>query len=68
MYKLLRSNPVKKGIKLNADPMRDRHSSGEDYPLWQGTVIGIDLSLDATSEFTTLLDMIRRTYIAKIMV
>jgi anti-sigma regulatory factor (Ser/Thr protein kinase) len=63
MYKLLRSNPGKKGIKLSADPMGDRHSSGEDFPLWQGTVIGIDLSLDTTSEFTTMLDMIRKTYI-----
>ncbi len=63
MYKLLRSDPGKKRIKLNADPMKDRHSSGDDYPFWQGTVIGIDLTLDTTSEFSKMLDMIRRTYI-----
>lgn len=63
VYKLLKSKPEIKQIKLYADPFRDRHSKGEDFPYWQGTVVGIDLSLDATKEFSILLDLIRETYV-----
>ena len=44
MYKLLKSRPLKK--RLYADPFKDRHSKGEDFPVWKGTVVGIDISLD----------------------
>ena len=61
MYKLLRR---KKGDKLilHADSYLDRHSESDDLPKWQGTAVGIDISLDSTSEFNFLLDMIRDTY------
>lgn len=60
MYKLLKS---KKGHKLYADPFKDRHSKGEDFPSWKGTVVGIDISLDTTKKFSILLDLIRDTYV-----
>ena len=61
MYKLLKRD-LARTIKLHADPFKDRHSKGEDYPYWQGTTIGIDMSLDTKEEFTSLLDLIRDTY------
>lgn len=62
MYKLLKSTSSKH-IELYGDPFKDRHSKGEDYPYWKGTVVGVDISLDATKEFSLLLDLIRETYI-----
>lgn len=58
LYKLLKSGPA----KLHADPFKDKHSKGEDFPIWQGTVVGVDISLDETSEFSKLLDIIRDVY------
>lgn len=65
MYKLLKE-PVKKSIKLHADPFKDRSSTRENYPYWQGTIVGIDISLETTSEFTKLLDLIRDTFVKAI--
>src|SRR3989344_791110 len=53
MYKLLKSKPGH--IRLHADPFMDRHSNEEDLPYWQGTLVGIDISLSATEEFSLLL-------------
>ncbi|MFH1649214.1 MAG: hypothetical protein ABIA93_01565 [Candidatus Woesearchaeota archaeon] len=61
MYKLLKTSSGK--VRLFADPFKDRHSADEGLPSWQGTVVGVDISLDATEEFSTLLDMIHDTYI-----
>jgi anti-sigma regulatory factor (Ser/Thr protein kinase) len=63
MYKLLKSKPNQRQIRLYADPFRDRHSKDEDLPFWNGTVVGIDISLDTTKKFSMLLDLIRETYI-----
>ncbi|MBI5871873.1 sensor histidine kinase [archaeon] len=63
MYKLLKSNKEKDHIKLYADPFKDRHSKDENLPYWAGTVVGIDISLYATKEFSILLELIRETYI-----
>lgn len=60
MYKLLKRK--KKIIRLNAEPFKDRHSSRNDLPSWDGTVVGIDLSLDTTQEFSLLLKLINQTY------
>lgn len=59
-YKLL----IKKGgkIKLNADPFDDRHSKSDQLPYWQGTIVGIDISLEQTREYSELLDAIRQIY------
>ena len=61
MYKLLKSMPGLKNIRLYADPFKDRHSKG-NFPFWNGTVVGIDISLDDTKEFSVLLDLIRDIY------
>jgi anti-sigma regulatory factor (Ser/Thr protein kinase) len=60
-YKLLKKTPTKT-LRLNADPSQDRHSEDGDMPFWQGTVVGMDISLDQTEEFSLLLDAIRQTY------
>lgn len=62
MYKLLKSESIKR-VELNADPSKDRHSEGENFPFWKGTIVGVDISLDATKEFSFLLDLIRKIYI-----
>ncbi len=65
MYKLLKGKP-KKRILLRIDPFKDRHSKGENFPFWQGTVVGIDISLTAKKEFSLLLDLIRDIYVAAV--
>ncbi|MFO8050850.1 MAG: ATP-binding protein [Thermoplasmatota archaeon] len=66
MYKLLKASRGRKRIKINEDPDKDRHSSGSDYPYWKGTVVGIDINLDQTSEFTDVLDLVRITFVRAI--
>ena len=60
MYKLLKRKSDE--VFLNADPLKDRHSEDENLPFWQGTLVGIDISLDSTREFSILLDHIRNAY------
>lgn len=60
MYKLLKRRG--KRIVLYANPFEDRHSKRNDLPSWQGTAVGIDLSLDTTQEFSLLLKLINETY------
>ncbi len=66
MYKSLKSRPGLKHIALHGDPFQDRHSAGEDYPYWNGTAVGIDISLDTTKEFSVLLNLIRDAYLRTI--
>ena len=66
MYKLLGIPSRVKSIRLSSDPFKDKHSKKEDLPFWRGTVIGIDINLDDTEEFSTLLDLIRDTYIKSV--
>lgn len=61
LYKLLKKMSAKRP-HLNADPFCDRHSKEGDLPYWQGTVVGVDITLDQTEEFSLLLDAIRKTY------
>ena len=60
-YKLLKKRPAKR-LSLNADPFKDKHSKENDLPFWQGTLVGVDITLDQTEEFSLLLDAIRKTY------
>ncbi len=60
-YKLLKNLPTKR-LHLNADPFEDRHSKDNDLPFWQGTIVGVDITLDQTEKFSLLLDAIRKTY------
>ena len=60
-YKLLKNPPTKR-LHLNADPFKDRHSKDDELPFWQGTIVGVDITLDQTEKFSLLLDAIRKTY------
>lgn len=62
MYKLLRRSQTSR-LRLNADPFKDRHSVDEELPQWPGTILGIDINLDQTEEFSRLLDALRKVYI-----
>ncbi len=64
-YKLLKKLPARKP-RLQADPFEDRHSKGDDFPFWRGTLVGVDITLDQTEEFSLLLDAIRKTYSAAV--
>jgi anti-sigma regulatory factor (Ser/Thr protein kinase) len=61
-YKLRMRNANKPVQFLNADPVKDNHSERNDLPYWQGTVVGIDISLSDTSEFQALLNLIGAVY------
>jgi anti-sigma regulatory factor (Ser/Thr protein kinase) len=61
-YKLLAQKSEK--VKLYADPFEDQHSKSDQLPYWQGTLVGIDISLDQTREYSELLDAIRDIYYA----
>lgn len=61
MYKLLK-NPKKTTVKLHSDPFDDNHSRHNDFPVWNGTVVGIDISLQRHNNFDLLLDRIREVY------
>lgn len=60
-YKLLKKT-ASRSLRLHADPFADRHSSEGGMPAWPGTVVGVDITLDQTEEFSRLLDAIRDTY------
>ncbi|MDP3543137.1 MAG: hypothetical protein Q8T11_11785 [Elusimicrobiota bacterium] len=60
-YKLLKKTTARHR-RLNADPFVDRHTVSPDMPAWPGTVVGVDITLDQTEEFSLLLDAIRDTY------
>lgn len=65
LYKLLKK-PAGSRPRLHADPFEDRHSQEGDLPAWQGTVVGADITLDQTAEFSALLDAIAGTYKAAV--
>jgi len=59
-YKLLRQQ--KSRNLLYTDPFAEGNSRSSDLPYWQGTAIGIDISVDETREFAGLLKLIRQSY------
>ena len=61
LYKLLKT-PSEERVRLYGDPNKDKHSQGEEFPYWQGTAVGVDISLDSRAEFANLLKMISDTY------
>lgn len=65
LYKLLKKTATKR-LKLHADPFADRHSKEGGFPRWNGTLVGVDITLDQTKEFSLLLDAIRETYSAAV--
>jgi anti-sigma regulatory factor (Ser/Thr protein kinase) len=63
LYKLTKRDKRRKGLpRLWANPSRDAHAETNDAPPFPGTVVGIDISLDQTNEFTSLLSVIRNAY------
>lgn len=61
LFKLLREKGKNK-IKLYGDPLKDKHTKDTAMPSWSGTVVGVDINLTETEEFTALLDQIREIY------
>ncbi len=61
MYKLLKT-PAQTRINLHADPEDDRHSFLEGLPYWQGTAVGVDISVADSQNFVELLNLIRKVY------
>lgn len=63
LYKLTkRDKRTKRMPRLKANPENDKHAETNDAPDFPGTVVGIDISLDQTREFTQLLAAIRTVY------
>lgn len=62
VYRLLKRRPDVKAINLNADPDKDRNSQTNDAPLFEGTLIAIDISVATIKQFATLLSIIRNAY------
>lgn len=62
-YTLLRHRKRIKGFpRLYADPERDPHNQTNSAPNFQGTLVAVDISLDETPEFQTLLNVIGKVY------
>lgn len=64
-YKLLKV-PAGKRLHLYADPFDDKHSKNSTYPYWQGTIVGVDITLDKTAALPTPLKLIRKMYVTGI--
>ena len=64
IYKLLRANT--KTVRLHSDPFKDKHTTSDEFPYWQGTVVGIDINLNQREEFATLLEIIREIYLESV--
>ncbi len=60
-YKLLKT-PVKEKVRLYADPLKDKNSMKTSLPNWQGTAVGVDISVDENQDFSELLGLIRQVY------
>lgn len=60
LYKLLkRKDPI---LFLHPDPFDDNHTKEAGLPYWQGTVVGIDITLNSSIEFTAVMELIRAAY------
>ncbi len=62
LYKLTKRDKRTRFPRLRADPSSDAHAETNAAPTFSGTVVGIDISLDSTEEFTSLLAAIRTAY------
>ena len=62
-YTLLKRRGDLKNIpELHPDPTKDRHTSTSKAPDFNGTLVAIDISLDETPEFKSLLSLIGNAY------
>lgn len=62
VYRLLKRRPDVRAIRLNSDPDKDRNSQLDNAPMFAGTLIAIDISLEQIDEFANLLALIRGAY------
>ncbi len=53
---------VKYGPRLNENPFTDKHSAYDGLPSFGGTLIGLDLTLTDTEEFSQILERIKVSY------
>lgn len=60
LYKLLPRQTS--DLVLNPDPFADHHTMSDDLPYWQGTCVGIDMTLHPSIEFNAVMDLLRKTY------
>jgi hypothetical protein len=60
LYKLSRKQASPNLLFI--DPFLESHRIASDLPNWQGTAVGIDINVDDTGEFSTLLEIIRKSY------
>ncbi|MBN9485139.1 MAG: hypothetical protein BGO70_10855 [Bacteroidetes bacterium 43-93] len=60
-FKLHKTN-VAKPVKLFANPNLDKANAKSLLPYWQGTAVGIDISMDINQDFQELLELIRQAY------
>lgn len=60
LYKIMRKQPRPGVLFLN--PFEESHSLVTDLPHWKGTVIGIDINVDETAKFSSLLEIISKSY------
>lgn len=60
MFRLMQTRQ-RDTLKLHANPSLDPHVYVE-APNWQGTVVGIDLSIERGVEFAALLNEIKSAY------
>ena len=62
-YKLLKYDKRIKGLpKIKSDPLEDKHSSYSDLPKFDGTLVGVDIALDDTETFNTIMEVIKVGY------
>ncbi len=60
LFKMLKKQ--ENSESLFADPLHEKHTVVTDLPLWEGTVIGIDINADGKQNFSGLLKKIRTHY------
>ncbi|MEN9920307.1 MAG: hypothetical protein RL538_200 [Candidatus Parcubacteria bacterium] len=64
LFKLLKKQV--EGSPLHSDPFDDRHTIESNLPVWGGTVVGVDMTLDDNEDFANLLENIREAYTAAV--
>ena len=60
LYKLLKRRGT--DLVLHPNPFDDNHTKESGLPFWQGTVVGIDITLDSSIEFTQVMEFIRTAF------
>ena len=61
LYKLQRTPPSPQ-LELFPDPVLDRYSIKDKLPIWNGTCVGIDFSMNVNRKFQSLLRLIQNAY------